>query len=89
MPPGAGFIPPVGGMALSPKRGGLIPPVGHLGGGVSPLWVVLSPLFRDFIPPSGGGGGGVVTQTTPGWFYHPEGGGFNKGGAFIPQQGWL
>ena len=28
-------------------------------------------------------------KTTPGWFYHPEGGGFNKGGGFIPQKGWL
>ena len=28
-------------------------------------------------------------KTTPGWLYHPEGGGFNKGGGFIPQKGWL
>ena len=28
-------------------------------------------------------------KTTPGWFYHPEGGAFNKGGGFIPQKGWL
>ena len=28
-------------------------------------------------------------KTTPGWFYRPEGGGFNKGGGFIPPKGWL
>ena len=28
-------------------------------------------------------------KTTLGWIYHPEGGGFNKGGGFIPQKGWL
>ena len=28
-------------------------------------------------------------KTTPGWFYHSEGGGFNKGGGFIPQKGWF
>ena len=27
-------------------------------------------------------------KTTLGWFYHPEGGGFNKRGGFIPQKGW-
>ena len=35
-------------------------------------------------------------KTTPGWFYHPEGGGFNKGvflfpkrGGCIPPKGWF
>ena len=28
-------------------------------------------------------------KTSLGWFYHPEGGGFNKGGGFIPHKGWL
>ena len=28
-------------------------------------------------------------KTTLWWFYHPKGGGFNKGGVFIPQNGWL
>ena len=28
-------------------------------------------------------------KTTPGWFYHREGDGFNTGGGFIPQKGWL
>ena len=28
-------------------------------------------------------------KTTLGWFYHPEGGGFNKESGFIPHKGWL
>ena len=28
-------------------------------------------------------------KTTSGWYYHPEGGGFTKGGGFILQKGWL
>ena len=28
-------------------------------------------------------------KTTSGWSYHPEEGGCNKGGGFIPQKGWL
>ena len=28
-------------------------------------------------------------KTTLGWFYHPEGGGFNKEGGFLPPKGWF
>ena len=28
-------------------------------------------------------------KSTPGWFYHPDWGGLNKEGGFIPQKGWL
>ena len=40
--------------------------------------------FGGIKPPRGG----FITPKL-GWFYHPEGAGFNKGGGFIPQKGSL
>ena len=61
MPPGGGFIPPFGGVGLSPHRGGFIPAKGWF---YPSKGVVSSPHWVIFL------GGGM------GWFYPPFGGGF-------------
>ena len=73
MPLGGGFIPPFGGVGLSPHRGGFIPakvwfyppkgvvssPNGSFGGGggILPLWGGFVPPFQWLYPPIGWGGG--------------------------------